>query len=199
VVLSNSRGPETLTDLVAELGDLARAGTATEAAGAGDLVVVTIPMKAYEQVPVAPLAGKVVIDTNNYYPQRDGQIAALDDGSATSSGLLQQHLPGSRVVKAFNNIYFGHLATLGRPRGDAERGALLLAGDDEDAKAQVAALIADLGYDTVDAGPLSESWRFQPGRPAYGVNSAPGAGYPPGDGHAVGAAELTERLAQATR
>jgi predicted dinucleotide-binding enzyme len=199
VVLSNSRGPETLTALVDELGDAASAGTPAEAAEAGDLVVVTIPLKAYAEVPVEPLDGKVVIDTNNYYPQRDGHVAGLDAGTTTSSELLQEHLPGSRVVKAFNNIYFGHLASLGRPAGDPERGALLFAGDDDAAKQQVAALIEDLGFDPVDAGPLSESWRFEPGRPAYGVNSHPGAGYPPDEGHAVGAAELRERLAQATR
>ena len=112
VVLSNSRGPETLADLVAELGPRARAATAAEAAAAGDIVVVTIPLKAYREVPVEPLRGKIVIDTNNYYPQRDGHIAELDDGSTTSSELLQEHLPESHVVKAFNNIYFGHLAAL---------------------------------------------------------------------------------------
>src|SRR5688500_15428880 len=106
VVLSNSRGPETLADLVAELGDRARAATAAEAAEAGDIVVVTIPLKAYREVPVEPLRGKTVIDTNNYYPDRDGHIAELDDESTTTSELLQAHLPGSHVVKAFNNIFF---------------------------------------------------------------------------------------------
>ena len=130
VVLSNSRGPETLADLVAELGDHARAATAAEAAAAGDIVVVTVPLKAYRQVPVEPLRGKVVIDTNNYYPQRDEHIAELDDESTTVSELLQAHLPESHVVKAFNNIYFGHLAGLARPAGDPERSVLAIAGDD---------------------------------------------------------------------
>ena len=93
MVLSNSRGPETLKDLVDELGPHARAGTAAEAAAAGDLVVVTVPLQAYRAVPVEPLAGKVVIDTNNYYPQRDGHFAELDDESTTTSELLQRHLP----------------------------------------------------------------------------------------------------------
>ncbi|MGZ4498188.1 MAG: NADPH-dependent F420 reductase, partial [Nocardioides sp.] len=93
VVLSNSRGPETLADLVAELGDHARAATAAEAAAAGDVVVVTIPLKSYRDVPVEPLRGKVVIDTNNYYPQRDGEIAELEDESTTTAELLQAHLP----------------------------------------------------------------------------------------------------------
>lgn len=106
VVLSNSRGPETLADLVAELGPHASAATAPEAAAAGDIVVVTVPLSAYREVPVDPLRGKVVIDTNNYYPQRDGHIAELDDESTTVSELLQAHLPESRVVKAFNNTHF---------------------------------------------------------------------------------------------
>ena len=104
VVISNSRGPETLSALVEELGPKARAATAEEAAKAGDLVIVTIPLKAYESVPVEPLAGKIVIDTNNYYPQRDGNIAELDSKSTTSAALLQKHLPTSKVVKAFNHI-----------------------------------------------------------------------------------------------
>jgi len=112
VVISNSRGPDTLASLVAELGPKARAATAAEAAQAGDLVVVTVPLKNYRQVPVEPLAGKTVIDTNNYYPQRDGHIAELDNESTTTSELLQAHLPSSKVVKAFNHIYAADLTTL---------------------------------------------------------------------------------------
>ena len=137
VVLSNSRGPETLADLVSELGPRARAATAQDAASAGDIVVVTIPLKAYRDIPVDELAGKVVIDTMNYYPQRDGRLAALDDGSTTSSELLQAHLPQSHVVKGFNNIFFQHLRDLARPAaatGSDERSALAIAGDDADAK-----------------------------------------------------------------
>jgi predicted dinucleotide-binding enzyme len=107
VVLSNSRGPDTLREMIAGLGPKASAGTAEEAAERGDIVVVTIPFRAYRSVPAAPLAGKVVIDTNNYYPQRDGTVADIDDGTATSAGLLQAHLPESRVVKAFNHIRSG--------------------------------------------------------------------------------------------
>src|SRR5512141_1629152 len=113
VVLSNSRGPETLTDVVAGLGEHAVADTAEGAAERGDIVVVTIPMHAYRDVPVAPLAGKVVIDTNNYYPERDGQIADLDLEKTTTSEMVQQHLPGSRVVKAFNHIYAAELTAHG--------------------------------------------------------------------------------------
>ncbi|RYI97925.1 MAG: NADP oxidoreductase, partial [Actinomycetales bacterium] len=167
VVLSNSRGPETLGDLVAELGERARAATPEEAAAAGDVVVVTIPLGAIDQVPAEPLRGKVVIDTNNYYPQRDGQIAALDDESTTTAELLQAHLPESKVVKGFNNINYGALRELARPQGDPERSVLAMAGDDAEAKATVAKVFDDLGYDAHDAGPLSEGWRFQRDLPAY--------------------------------
>jgi 8-hydroxy-5-deazaflavin:NADPH oxidoreductase len=169
VVLSNSRGPETLRELVDDLGLLASAGTATDAATQGELVVVTIPFKSYLSVPVAPLAGKVVVDTNNYYPERDGQFAELDDGRMSSSELLAAHLPESRVVKAFNTIYFEHLAAQGQSPGSANRRALPIAGDDTDAKRVVAGLIDAFGFDAIDAGPLSEGRRFQPGAPAYNV------------------------------
>ena len=167
VVLSNSRGPQTLADLVADLGEHATAATSAEAAAAGDLVVVTIPLKAYDQVPVEPLAGKVVIDTNNYYPERDGQISALQDESTTTSELLQAHLPSSHVVKGFNNIYFKHLLTLARPAGDQERSALAIAGDDQSAKQQVTGFLDAIGYDAYDVGPLAEGWRYQRDTAAY--------------------------------
>ena len=168
VVPSNSRGPETLADLVTELGPRARAATCEQAAEAGEIVVVAIPFRASESVPAGPLKGKVVMDTGNYYPQRDGQIAVLDDGELTSSGLLQQHLREAHVVKVFNNIYFRHLASLARPHGAADRSALPIAGDDEKAKAAVAEFLDSIGYDAVDAGSLAESWRQEPGSPAYG-------------------------------
>ncbi|HET9778649.1 MAG TPA: NADPH-dependent F420 reductase [Propionibacteriaceae bacterium] len=168
VVISNSRGPETLTDLVSELGPAARAGTPQEAATAGDLVVVAIPLKAIGDVPVEPLAGKVVIDTNNYYPRRDGNIAALDDDRMTSSELLQARLRGARVVKAFNHINARQITTDGTPPGTRNRRALAISGDDPDAKARVGELIDGFGFDVVDAGPLAESWRYQPGTPGYG-------------------------------
>jgi len=168
VVLSNSRGPQTLEDLAAEIGPLASAGTATQAAQAGDLVVVSIPLKAYRDVPVASLAGKTVTDTNNYYPQRDGQISELDDGSACSSELLQRHLPAAHVVKAFNNIFYRHLANLARPAGAPDRSALPIAGDDDAAKKTVTAFLDAIGYDTVDSGALAGSWCQEPGSPVYG-------------------------------
>jgi predicted dinucleotide-binding enzyme len=167
VVLSNSRGPETLADLVAELGAHARAATPAEAAQASDLVVATIPLGAYGTLPAAVLAGKTVIDTMNYYPDRDSRIAELDSGELTSSALVQRHLADSRVVKAFNNIDFHRLLTSARPAGAPDRSALPIAGDDPAAKAQVAQLLDTLGYDTVDIGTLADSWRSEPGTPVY--------------------------------
>ncbi len=168
VVLSNSRGPETLAGLVAELGPGARAATPAEAARAGDIVVVTIPLRAYPTVPVEPLRGKVVIDTMNYYPQRDGHIPELDSEETTTSGLLQAHLPESKVVKAFNHIYAADLTKDNQPAGSKNRRALVIAGDDAGAKAAVARLLDRFGFDTVDAGPLAEGWRIQRDTPGYG-------------------------------
>ena len=181
VVLSNSRGPETLADLVAELGPQATAATAVDAAAAGDIVVVTVPFKNYLDVPVEPLAGKVVIDTNNYYFERDGHYDELDNGTATVSGLLAQHLPTSKVVKAFNMIGALAIGDDARPAGAADRRALPIAGDDADAKRTVAALIEEFGFDVVDVGPLSEGTRYDRDKPAYGPN--------------YGAQALTEALA----
>jgi predicted dinucleotide-binding enzyme len=169
VVLSNSRGPETLADLVTELGPHARAATPHEAATAGDVVVVTIPLRNYRDVPADALRGKVVIDTMNYYPARDGRIAELDDETTTTSELLQAHLPESHVVKAFNNIHYTHLAALARPAGIVDRSALAIAGDDETAKSTVRALLDSIGYATLDLGPLSEGWRTQRDTAAYGT------------------------------
>ena len=168
VVMSNSRGPETLVDLIDELGDHARAATPAEAAEAGEIVVVTVPLTAVDSLPTDELSGKVVLDTCNYYPDRDGRIDALEDESTTTSELVQEALPGARVVKVFNNIFFKHLAELGRPGGDPARTTLPIAGDDEDAKRQVTELLDSLGYDAHDVGPLAEGWRFQRDLPAYG-------------------------------
>jgi predicted dinucleotide-binding enzyme len=201
VVLSNSRGPETLTDLVAELGPRARAGTPEEAAAAGDIVVVTIPLARYREVPVEPLGGKVVIDTNNYYPQRDGHIGALDGESTTVSELLQAHLPESKVVKAFNNINYAMLPVLARPAGDAERSVLAIAGDDAEAKQAVARFIDDIGYDVHDAGPLSEGWRYQRDEPAYAdlYSADPPGTWPPKTPRRVDEAFLVRQLGRAKR
>lgn len=195
VVLSNSRGPDTLQDLVAELGPRARAATSSEAAAAGDIVVVTVPLKAYRAVPVEPLAGKVVIDTNNYYPGRDGRIPELDDESTTTAELLQAHLGTARVVKGFNNIYFKHLASLPRPSGAPDRTALAIAGDDETAKASVTSFLDAIGYDTVDLGPLAEGWRTQRDTAAYArlYGSFDNASGTPADAATVRAAAARSR------
>jgi hypothetical protein len=168
VVISNSRSPGTLAEIVAELGPNARAATALEAAQCGDIVVVTVPLKNYRAVAVEPLAGKIVIDTNNYYPERDGHIPELDNESTTTSELLQAHLPTSKVVKAFNHIYAAELTTHGQPAGTKNRRALVIAGDDQGAKAVVTRLLDQFGFDTVDAGPLKEGWRIQRDTPGYG-------------------------------
>jgi predicted dinucleotide-binding enzyme len=168
VVICNSREPETLSDLIKELGPRAKASNPEGTAKAGDLVVVTVPLKNYRSVPVEPLAGKIVIDTNNYYPQRDGHIAELDNESTTTAELLQAHLPKSKVVKAFNHIYAAELTTHGQPAGSKNRRALVIAGDDAAAKERVRQLIDQFGFDVVDAGKLSEGWRIQRDTPGYG-------------------------------
>jgi predicted dinucleotide-binding enzyme len=168
VVISNSRGPETLSALIADLGPRARAATAGEAGKAGDIVVVSVPLKSYRTVPIEPLAGKIVIDTNNYYPRRDGHIPELDNESTTTAELLQAHLPTSKVVKAFNHIYAAALTADGQPAGTQNRRALVIAGNDQDAKTRVTRLLDQFGFDTVDAGLLKEGWRIQRDTPGYG-------------------------------
>lgn len=169
VVIANSRGPETLADLVADLGPRAKAGTAVEAGEAGDAVVVTVPLRAIDQIPVEPLAGKIVLDTNNYYFERDGRIEALDKGETTTSEIVQRHLPTSRVVKAFNHIFAADITSDGAPAGSENRRALAVAGDDAEAVAFVTRFYDEIGFDAVNVGPLSESWRVERDRPAYVV------------------------------
>lgn len=168
VVLSNSRGPETLRSLVEELGEHASAATPAEAAAAGDIVVVTTPLAAEATLPVEELAGKIVIDTNNYYPQRDGHIAELDDESTTVAERLQKVLPTSHVVKAFNHIGAADLTGQSLPAGTPDRRALIVAGNDPAARERVAALVDEFGFDAVDIGELAEGWRAQRDMPAYG-------------------------------
>ena len=168
VSVANSRGPETLKDLARETG--AKPATVTEAARAGELVVVTIPMKNLSKLPRNLFQGTfenvVVVDTNNYYPrQRDGQIQAIEEGLPESRYVEQQL--GRPVIKAFNNIYAEHLMKLGKPAGAGGRIALPLAGDDEKAKSLVMKIVDELGFDPVDAGGLDDSWRQQPGTPVY--------------------------------
>jgi predicted dinucleotide-binding enzyme len=165
VALANSRGPETLAGLADEIGDRARADTVEGAASFGDLVLVAIPFFGYTDLPGAQLTGKIVIDAGNYYPARDGQHPDLDADETTISQLLAEQIPGARVVKAFNTLFWEHL----RDRaGDGI--ALFLAGDDQDAKDRVAALIADIDFAPVDVGSLAEGGRkLQPGAPLSGA------------------------------
>ena len=169
VALSNSRGAETLRELVDELGEKAHATTIEEAAKFGDVVLVAIPFGKYKTLPAAAFYGKVVIDAGNYYPQRDGQISELDSGETTSSELMSAHLHGARLVKAFNTIYYEHLAQLGDTKLPLEeRRAIFIAGDDTGAKEIVAKLIEEIGFAAVDTGFLREGGRRQqPGTPLY--------------------------------
>ena len=169
VVIANSRGPETLAGLVAELGPRAKAATAQDAAAAADVAVVTVPLRAIDRLPVEQLAGKIVLDTNNYYFERDGHIDALDKGETTTSELVQRHLPTSKIAKAFNHIYASEITSDGTPAGTAARRALATASDDAEAVAFVTRFYDEAGFDTVNVGPLSESWRVERDRPAYVV------------------------------
>jgi 8-hydroxy-5-deazaflavin:NADPH oxidoreductase len=167
IVLSNSQGPESLLGLLQDLGPQARAATPEEAAAAAGFAIVAIPITAIGQVPVQPLAGKVVIATINYFPQRDGHFAEIDNGTTTVPGLLQAHLPDSRVVRAFSMIDAADMSSDGHPEGDPKRRALALAGDDPAAKVLVTGLYQEFGFDALDLGGLAESWRVDPGQPAF--------------------------------
>ena len=171
VFVANSRGPETLAALARETG--ATPVTVNEAARSGEVVIVTIPERNIPELPGDLFAGVsdsvVVVDTGNYYPQqRDGRIAAIEEGTLESVWVSQQL--GRPVVKAFNNIYAEHLLKKGQPAGTPGRIALPVAGDDERAKAIVLKLVDEIGFDAVDAGGLDESWRQQPGTPVYAAD-----------------------------
>jgi 8-hydroxy-5-deazaflavin:NADPH oxidoreductase len=172
VAISNSRGPETLRDLVAALGPHAKAMTVEEAAKFGDIVLISIPFGKYKQLPGDSFRGKIVIDTNNYYPERDGYFTQLDENQTTSSELLAEHLRGARIVKAFNTIWSEHL----KSQGDTKlplpnRRAIFVAGDDPEAKETVSNLIREIGFSAVDTGTLREGGRKQqPGTSVYNKN-----------------------------
>ena len=171
VAISNSRGPETLEGLVAEIGPGVRAATVEEAAGFGEVVMEAIPFGRYESLPAEKLAGKVFITASNYYPARDGEV---EHGGLASAEVIQQHLPGARVVKAFNTIYFVRLGENGRPGAPIEeREVIFVSGDDEEAKGVVSGLIEEIGFAPVDAGTLAESRRQEPGSPIYNVAMNP--------------------------
>jgi predicted dinucleotide-binding enzyme len=170
VFVANSRGPETLTDLAVETG--ATPVTVKDAARSGDVVIVTIPVKNIAKLPrdlfANVPASVVVVDTGNYYPQRDGHIPEIESGM-TESRWASQRL-GRPVIKAFNNIYAKHLLDSGKPAGSPGRIALPVAGDDKAAKAVVMKLVEELGFDPIDAGGLDDSWKQQPATPVYGTD-----------------------------
>ena len=168
VVMSNSRGPETLTELIEELGPHASAATSSDAAAAGDFVVVTVPLKSALEIPVAPLVGKIVIDTNDYYFERDGHIAEIDNHQITVSGLLQRHLVGAKVAKGFNHIQALQILSDAQPSGTPGRRALATASDFPEAVELVTHFFDEIGFDTVNIGSLDESWRIDRDTPAYG-------------------------------
>ena len=176
VAIANSRGPETLSELVGEIGERAQAVTVEEAARFGDVVLVSIPLGRYKELPADAFAGKIVIDSNNYYPERDGQIEELDSDEKTSSELLAEHLKEARVVKAFNTIWYEHLRTQGR--GDLppdERRAIFIAGDDREAREAVARLIEDIGFAAVETGKLRDGgFAQQPNSALYNRNLTAG-------------------------
>jgi len=185
VVISNSRGPASLAPLVDELGELVTAGTVEQAAQAGDLVVVTIPLGAVTSIPSALLDGRLVVDTNNYYPSRDGQIAELDDESLTTAEYVARHFAGATVVKAFNHIPALEIADHAQPSGTPDRRALMVYGEDATAVERVSTLIDAIGFDAVAGGGLAESWRIQRDTPGYGPRFT--------------AVELADKLTEARR
>jgi predicted dinucleotide-binding enzyme len=167
VVLSNSRGPDTLRH---EEGDGVSAGTVEEAAEHGEIVVLAIPFGAYSEMPVDELSDTTVIDATNYYPGRDGTFSELDSASTTSTELIARHLDGSRLVKAFNTMDAGTLEEDARRSGDHRRFVIFVASDDEGAKRQVMELVDEVGFDPIDTGTLAEGGRVQqPGSPVYGA------------------------------
>jgi predicted dinucleotide-binding enzyme len=180
VTLVNSRGADSLAELVAELGPHAHAAPdVASAAAAGEVVVLALPFFLYDQLPPLAFTGKVVVDATNYYPGRDGDIPALQDDSTTSSELIAAHLPGARVVKAFNTMVWTQLGADGRPAGDRDRLLHFVAGDDTGAKATVMALADDIGFDTIDHGGLAAGRAQQPGSAVFGVPLTIARSHPP--------------------
>lgn len=185
VVIANSRGPETLAGLIAELGSMARAATAEEAAESADVALVAVPFHARAAIPAAPLAGKIVMDANNYYWERDGRIPELDRGETTTSQLMQELLAGAKVAKAFNHIRAAEITADAAPAGTPGRRALATSSDFPEAAEWVLRFYDRIGFDGVDVSPLSESWRIERDRPAYVAR--------------LTADELRERIARAPR
>jgi len=167
VEICNTRGPASLKLLVDELGSTAHATTLPDMVKCVDMIVLAVPLVAYSKLSVESLADKIVIDTLNYYPERDGVLPEIRTDKISTSELVQAHLVRSRVVRALNNLDFVRLGNLARPAGSTDRSALPVAGDDAAAKGAVIEFLDRIGYDVVDMGPLSESWRSEPTMPIY--------------------------------
>jgi predicted dinucleotide-binding enzyme len=165
VMVSNSRGRDAVAEIANAAGCLP--DSAEEAAVHGDVAVISVPLRNFEHLLAWALAGRIVIDTCNYYPNRDGPRGDLERGEETTSGLLQKALPGARIVKAFNSVLAPHLAEGGRPTASGQRHALPIASDDRAAAEIVAALVSDAGFEPVFTGSIAESWRFERARPGY--------------------------------
>lgn len=176
IAIANSRGAETLRELAAELGERAQAVNAEDAAKFGEVVFVSIPFGKYKELPAQAFDGKIVIDSNNYYPERDGNYPELDEDKTSSSELLAEHLRGARIVKGFNTIWFEHLKTQGnKDLPPEERRAIFIAGDDAQAKEAVGKLIEDIGFGAVDTGDLRDGGTAQqPGTAIYNRNLTAG-------------------------
>lgn len=173
VALANSRGPDSLAELVAGLGGAAKAETVSGAVAFGDVVILAIPFGRYAELPAAAFAGKIVVDTTNYTPGRDGRFPALDSDRTTSSRLVAEHLAGATVVKSINTLNYRYLIDRATDV-DGDRLALFVAGDDDAAKSVVANLVADMGFTAVDTGSLDEGGRRQqPGTPVFNVPLSP--------------------------
>ncbi|HTU84033.1 MAG TPA: NAD(P)-binding domain-containing protein [Solirubrobacteraceae bacterium] len=185
VVIANNSGPETLGDLIAELGPGAQAATAADAGEAGEFAIVAIPLTGSDAVPPEPFAGKIVLTTCNYFAKRDGPIVDIDSGKLTVPQYVQAHLASSRVIRAFNHIDAAQIVSDGTSEGTPNRRALAHAGDDPEAKALVTNLYNEFGFDTVDAGGLADAWRLDVDQPTFVVR--------------MNADELRANLARATR
>lgn len=165
VMISNSRGREAVLDTARALG--CEAGSAADAAAFGDVVVVSVPLKAFADLPADAIGSRIVIDTCNYYPGRDGPHPQFEGGGETTTGHLRKALPRARIAKAFNSVLAPHLAKGGMPVPGGDRHALPIAGDDPEAVSVAGRLVEDAGFAVVMAGPVAESWRFERARPGY--------------------------------
>lgn len=164
VMMSNSRGPETIRHISQQIG--CEVGTVDDVAAFGEMIVAAIHLQMSSAIPVPPLAGKIVLNPQNYFPHF-GLVPELDSGELTTAEVLARHVPGSKVVKVLNSILVEDMVPDARPTGAKDRRALPMASDDADAKATVATLLDQIGYDSVDAGDLADGWRFERRRSVY--------------------------------